>query len=886
MTTTVVADSIKVDSTGKTTVKFSKDSLDAPVDYGCRDSMIFDNTNRLVYLYGEAYINYENLKLTAAYIVINMKDNLATAEPLADSSGRLSGIPNFKDDQQDVKMKKLGYNFKTKKGIAYDATSKYNDLYIHGGKSKFVKGEGSDSTRANDVAYSTDAIFTTCNADHPHFGIKSKKQKVIPDKLIIVGPSNLTIGDIPTPIWLPFAAFPLTKGKRTGLIFPQNYSENELWGFGLQGVGWYFPLTDNYDLKLTGDIYVRGTFNLKADARYQNNYKNSGSLILGFGSTVREDEKANVIRDNSWNIQWSHSQDQRANPNLSFNATVNISGNLGKGNQSYQNTFNNDFRNATSSQFNSTISFTKSFPGKPYSLSGSVQHSQNTNNREVSMTLPNLNFQMQTIFPLKRKKRVGEEKWYEKISLQYSSQLTNDIRTRDSLFLTSRMWDNARFGVQHRANSNVNFNILKYFNFSPFINYDELWYIKQQNRKFDPLSIEARIDTQTNGADTFYTQRITRNGKVDTSFKSGYFRAGTMSMGASLTTRVFGTIQFKKGWLRGIRHTMSPQVSFTYSPDYSRRFLDSVQLDNARPLERQIYNIYDNSIYGTPSNSGLQAAMSWSLTNLFELKTYNRRDSTFKKIKLLENVNINGSYNIAADSFRWSNITMSTGTNFFNGLTNLGINAAFDPYGIDPTGRRVKESALKYNGKLLNLINASMGLNTGISIGQIRDLFKGKTDKKEDNNFSKNGNNNGNSRPPQSQSLNQGEKLEALEDLFSQFRLQHTFVISHTLFNGRDTLTFQNNLYTSGEIPITKKWRIRIGNVGYDFVNKQMTYPDLGISRDLHCWEMGVDWQPQRSIFGFYLRVKPGTLDFLKIPYGRGQQIGLGGSGLGRFGGR
>jgi LptD protein len=859
-----------------TKVKFSKDSLDAIVDYGSKDSLIFDNANNLIYLYGAAYVNYKKMKLTADYIVIDLKKNIATAEPSVDTAGKQRGIPNFDDGSQKLSMKKLGYNFKTKKGVAYDVTTKYNDAFVHGGKSKFVGGS-EDSTKKSDVAYSTNAIFTTCSSDHPHFGILSSKQKVIPNKLIVVGPSRLIIGDVPTPLWLPFAAFPLTQGKKTGLIFPRDYEYNDIWGFGLRNLGWYFPINDNYDVTLQGDIYVKGNWGVRVNGRYNRLYKSSGSLELGYANNLIEIE-AEKVSQPSWNIRWSHQQDSKAHPTFNFSANVNISGNSSKTsvrpgyNGNYQSTVNNDFKNATTSQFSSSVSFSKTFPGKPYSLSGSFLHSQNVATREVTMELPNLDFQMQTIFPFKIKKRVGEEKWFEKVALQYRSSLRNSITTKDSLQFSSKVFDNMRFGIKHEASTNITFNLFKYFNLSPSINYREDWLTQEVQKTFNKSYLRTRIDTLRNPKDsTDFTTRLDtlQYGKIDTNYLGGFKRVNQFSIGASLSTRVFGTIQFKKGALRGIRHTMTPSIGFNYSPNYRRYEGDSLQTDYRTPQFKQIYNRYENAIFGAPSTGGEQAALTYNLTNLFEMKTFSKKDSTFKKTKLLENVSIGGSYNMVADSFRWSEISMGTGTNFFNGLTTLSVQALFDPYGVDKEGRRVKISALKQNGKLLNLVNATLNLNTSISIGQIKDLITGKKDIKDGQNDTKT------KKPIENQGRGFKKKkeelpLESFEDLLKDFRISHTFSVSNNRqSNGRDTLLFQNSLYTSGNIPISKKWSIRVGNIGYDFVNKQLTYPDFGFRRDLHCWEMGLDWQPLRGTYSFYLRVKPGTLDFLKIPYAK-----------------
>jgi LptD protein len=853
-------------------VVYSKDSLDAPVDYGATDSIFFDNANNIIHLYGAAYVNYNNLKLTAAYIAINTKENIATAEPRTDTTGKMIGIPNFKDGTQDISMKKLGYNFKTRKGVAYDVKTTQNDIFIHGGKSKFVSSRDSTAKgKGDDIAYSSNAIFTTCSADHPHFGIVSSKQKVIPNKLIVIGPSKLVIGDIPTPLVLPFGFFPLKQGKRTGLIFPQDYEYSPQWGFGFRNIGWYFPLADNYDMTVSGDIYVRGTFGVRVSGRYQNTYKNSGNLELGFNRNITEDAQANISAVPSWSIRWSHSQDQRANPNFTFNGSVNMQGSKADDplRANYQSVTRNDFRSATQSQLGSSISFTQTFPGRPFSLSGSVQHSQNVATRDFQLTAPSLNFTAQTIFPFKQTKRVGEEKWYEKVAFQYNSNLDYRIQTKDSLLFTPKMMENAQFGFKQVMSSNVNFNLFKYFNFSPSVNYTNTVYLQQTQLNFNPDKVLIRYDTSRNPLDTtrkVITPVVIQNGKLDTTLNKGLFGVHQFNVGASLTTRIFGTVQFRKGLIRGIRHQMQPSIGFNYSPDY-RRYEDSVYL-SGNDRFRTIYNRYRDAIYGAPSG-GKSAAITYSLTNLFELKTFKRSDSTFKKIKLLENVNLNGSYNMIADSFKFSDIAISTGTNFFKGMTTLGLNALYSPYGRLANGLKSRELALVENGRLLNFLNANISLNTSISIGEIANLLRGDGldgQKNNDSNSSSNSNsqtNNPNNR--QKQGVQNGEKFI---DWFTNFRLSHQFSVNFdNNFGQRDTVLYQNAIYTQGDIKITKKWNLRVGNIGYDFVQKRMTYPDFGFFRDLHCWEMGVNWQPQRGTYSFYLRVKPGTLDFIKVPY-------------------
>ena len=355
--------------------------------------------------------------------------------------------------------------------------------------------------------------------------------------------------------------------------------------------------------------------------------------------------------------------------------------------------------------------------------------------------------------------------------------------------------------------------------------------------------------------------------KIDT--LKGFYRPNQFQMGVSVSTRIFGTVQFKNGpfGLRGFRHSISPSVSFNYSPSYYR-YTDSVRTTNSSAL-KQVYSRYENSLYGAP-NGGKQMALGYNLTNLFEMKTFKKSDSTYHKTKLLENVNITGNYNFAADSFRFSDITASTGTNLFKGLSALSVRALFSPYGRTKENTKSQDFALAKNGKLLNFLNATISLNTGISIGDLYDKFTGKT-KDETQPDTKKISTKKNAK---------NAEQESLVDLFRQFRINHVFTISvDRNFGGRDTTLFQNSLYTSGNIKLSKKWSMTVGNIGYDFIQKQLTYPDFSFNRDLHCWEMGMSWQPVRGTYSFFLRVKPGTLDFIKVPY----QQNLGDSQFRRF---
>jgi LptD protein len=866
-----VSDTARFDSIrlAAANITYSKDSLDAEVDYGAKDSLIFDNSNQLVYLYGAAFVNYRSLALTADYIIIDMKNNIATAEPRKDTSGKVKGVPHFKDGSQDFTAQKMRYNFRTKKGMVYDVTTTQSNVYIHGGKSKFV-GAGSDTTLAkgdttkqDDIAYSADAIFTSCNAKHPHFGIQSAKQKIIPNKLIVVGPSNLVIGGVPTPLWLPFGFYPITKSKSSGLIIPRDYEYRPDWGYGFNQLGYYIPINEHRDLTIYTKLYVKGAYGVTLNSSYNRIYKNSGDFSLIFNDNVVEDERAQTSRQRSYGLRWAHRQDSRAHPTMNYNASVSIETNNNQRNS------RRDYASQTQNQLNSSANFSKTFPGKPYNFTASFNHSQNTATREMNITLPNLNFTMQTISPFKRTKAVGNERWYEKITLNYNSEAQNSVKATDTTIFQKHVWQDARMGVKHNASSAVSFRVLKYFNFTPSINYSESWFFKAQNMNFNPNitdTIQRRIVNPNNPLD--YTIQIDtlHAGRVDTTINRGFYRAYSFNTSISLTTILFGTLNFgKKSWLRTLRHTVTPQIGFGYSPDYSQ-YSNSVQRDYRIGRNQPVmYNRYDGAAYTAPSGEK-QMGLNYGISNLFEAKYFSKRDSVEKKTKLFEAINISGTYNFAADSLRWSSPSFSTNTNLFKGLTTISIRGGLDFYDLNAKGLKTNTLLITNKKFPVRVIAFNIDANTSFSIGQVRDLLTGKLTSNAVQTASV-------EKSQQENGLKNKQKVleeESLIDLIQNWRINHYYGLALGTANGRDSFrTTDNRLSTQGDIKISKNWRITVSNIGYDFVQKQLTFPQFGFYRDLHCWEMGAQWQPTTNTYQFFLRVKPGTFDFINIPYNK-----------------
>ncbi len=862
-------------------VKISEDALEDKIDYDAQDSMRFDVANETVYLYGDAVVIYNTLTVKADYIVFNMKDNIVLAEGMIDSTGNMNGFPVFEEKDQKFESKKIRYNFKTNKGIIYDAVTTQQDLYVRSKRGGFV-GEDKKANRKTDVIYSERAIFTTCSHPEPHFGIRSHKQKVIPNDVVVVGPSNIEIGGIPTPLWLPFAFFPLKQGPRTGLIFPRDYEYSDAWGFGLKELGWYFPMGEYMDLTLTGMIYTRGTWGLTANARYRKRYKYSGNLTLGY-SDRKTEQQAQRLSQKSFSIRWSHTQDSKAHPTRRINGSINIQTN------NFQSINQNDAQSVLQNTLSSSFSYSKSFPGKPYSFSASLNHSQNTQTRRMDITLPSINFNMNRVYPFKRKNSLdNKEKWYEKISFQYKGVAQNRFTATDTTLFSQQTLDDARFGIKHTANSNASFRIFKFFNITPSVDYREIWYFQRTRKVLEEVYTVDTIFSQPEPDGPLLFERLdtTQYGEIAELSDFAWNPLRLFNTGISLSTQIFGVRTFTKGKLRGIRHIIKPSVSFNYTPDYtdpSFGYFEYVDSD-LRPEENDPirYSLFESGIYEDAPTSGRQMALSYRLNNVFEAKYWSSRDSTSKNFKLFDNVVAGGNYNFAADSLNWSLVRITGTTRLFNGITTLNIGTDLDPYAIDADGRRINTLYRDTGEGLLRYIKTDIRVNTGITIKKILELFTGekKPSAPTSSSFSSGG-------PPPGVgggSNSQGARTSAIEsladggegflDLFSNWRISHNLVVQST----PDTFLIRtNSIQTGGSLQLSKKWSMRFGNISYDFQAKRLVYPTLGFYRDLHCWQMGMDWYPERNSFSFFLKVKPGSLDFIKVPYGRNNAESFGG---------
>ncbi len=851
----IPADSIpNIAPTPTSAVSISDNAIDDEVEYGAKDSILYDNYNNRVHLYGEAFVKFQAVELKAGYITISLDSSIAVAQTTIDGSGIGGSPPNFTDGSQNFQASKMRYNFKSNKGIVYDVATTQSNLFLKGQKTKFVsqQGESNDTTAVDNILYNRNAIFSTCDAPHPHYGIRSRKQKVVADKVVVVGLSNLELAGVPTPVYLPFGFFPLKQYKSTGLIFPDGYEYSPQWGFGLEGIGWYFPISEKLDLRLTSEIYWHGTWGLTADSRYKKRYKYSGNLAVSYSSRKSLDIAG---RQNSYSIRWSHRQDTKAHPTRSFSGNVNIQGN------GFQRVNNNDAQSVLQGTLSSNVSFNQTFPGRPYRLSAAMSHSQNTQTNKVNINFPTVNFQLNRIYPFKQDRGGNKEKWYEKISFKYDGQFQNKFTATDTTLFSQKTIDDARFGFKHNASTDLNFNLLKYVTVSPNASFNEVWYFHT---------------TQTNGQedlpDTFEAR--------DTVF--GFKPWHQFSTGVSMNTNLFGTLQFKKGRLKGVRHTVKPSISFNYTPDYGAPegffggLFDEYDRDTSDAVTLQRYSIFEGGIFGSPStnSSGKQMAINYSINNIFEAKFRPKRDSVDKKIKLFDNIRVGGNYNFAADSLKFSDVSATGTTRLFKGITTLNANARWTPYTADTNNLKINQFYTKTHGKLLRFTNADFRLSSRVSVRDIKKFFQKETT--ATNTSSRNNNERGGQdNRGQNNQVDNGF-LKFLEG----FNLNHTLAITATQEIDQPTSweirTHSINV-TIANIQLTEKWSMQIGNIGYDFKNDRTTYPDIGIFRDLHCWETSFRWQPQRGTYFFTIKVKNAPLDMLKLPYQKNNVDAFGG---------
>lgn len=817
--------------------------LESMVEYTASDSIVGSLAIGEAYLYNQAEVKYENMTIKAGYIQINFDNSEVYATGLRDTSGAIVQKPVFTEGGKSYRADTMRYNFDTKKAKIKRVITKEGEGYLH----------GEDVKKINDqVFYIKNAAYTTCSHEHPHFQIKSPKAKVVAGDKIITKFAFIEVLDVPTPLMVPFGFFPTTETRKSGIIIPQ-YGKNENRGYFLTNGGYYWAINDYLDLTVTGDIYSQGGYGYGARSNYRKRYKYSGNLGFNYSKIKYGREEfyqygSQFFADNSqFAVNWSHSQDPKANPSMRFSANVNLQS------SNYFRLNSTDRDEVLTNTVNSSVSVNKSWVGKPYNLTASLNHTQNNSTNDMTVTLPDVNFSVNRQFPFKRKAAVGKKKWFEEIGYSYNVTGKNEIRTKmgKPFFTETVFTDSARNGIQHRIPISANYKVFNNFVLNPQINYTERWYFQR--------SVWG------------YNDSLQRAMVMDTA--KGFYGVRDFSTSANLSTVLYGQWNYK-GFVKAIRHKATPSVGLSYRPDFSTDFwgyYQNVQVDSLGTMEKR--SMYTGSLYGAPGE-GVQGNVNFSLLNTLESKIRDKRDSTgSKKVKILERLSLSTSYNIAADEFKWAPVSLTMSSSVLQGLVSLNYSSTFDLYGYDEeAGQRVNEFAYKVNGKLLRTTNQRF--TTGLNLDASRFDFL----KKDGGNGGKSKSSRSSAEEPVSPMANDLGITAGDIDYYRQrryvdFSIPWSINANYNLtksYSGLES-TVRQSADVSGNFEITENWRAGF-STGYDIEAKDFTYTSFDFYRDLHCWEIRCSWVPfglQQS-YTLTIRVKAETLKDLKLERIRG----------------
>lgn len=817
----VAKDSLKTDSLSSDTVVFHKklspNALNSLVTYSAKDSAVNDISRRYTYLFGDAVVKYEDMELRADYIEIDFANNELYACGVADSFGIVRGSPVFAQGESEYRAREIKYNFTTHKGKITHVITTQDEGFVHGEHIKKMD---------DNVAFIKKGKYTTCELDHPHYEVDFTKAKFIQHDKIIIGPAYLSFKDVPTPIAIPFAFFPLETQRKSGFVMP-SFGESSSLGFYFQDLGFYFAISDNLDLLLSSDIYTRGSWAVKAKSNYVFRYKFNGEVNLQFSQTRNGDRLDSSYRcSNDYKIYWDHKQDMKSHPHTRFNAHVDIvSSNYSK----YNMTSTADY---LSNQYTSSLNVSTSLKDV-FFMDATLSYSQNTNTHDVNLKLPDINMSVVQFYPFRKKNKVGSLKWYDNISLKWTSQLTGQVDTYDTLFLKKQTWDEMNFGMMHNIPLTIPIKIAKLINWNTTATLVEKWYLQSYTR-------DMTIDT-TGG---------NMMGVINQHFHRGFGALHDVSVSSSLTTKIYFMYMFKKGALNAVRHVVTPTLNFTYRPNLSGRIVDRYL--NPFTGEEVEYTLYDNAIFGTVSRN-TQALVQLSFGNNVEIKVRSRRDTItgYKKIPIFDNLNVSMNYNIAADSLNWSRLSINGRSTLFRQLY-LTFNFLFDPYIINTNGVRVNQFEWKVNHRLFRLSSTdfSIALNWRIDQNTFR---KKKNDEKSGQNR---------------QTDKDWQKWSFTFNYTFTYGINDNLLYYRLIDTNKYTHNMVHTLNVQGEINVTRKWRVGF-TTGYDFVQKSLSYTSIDVYRDMHCWEMSFNWIPfgYRKGWRFTLNVKASVLkDVLKLP--------------------
>ena len=855
-----IDDSIRADSM----MRARSNGIDAPVTYSADDSLVYDAALGTAYLYGNSKVDYENMKLTSDKVHMNLGNSTVRATGTADSTeeGGIKGKPLFTMGKDEYKSDTMAFNFKSKKGMIKGVYTEQQDGFLSGEVGK------RDSSGA---IYLQHGRYTTCDDPHPDFYIALSRAKVRPGKDVVFGPAYLVVADVPLPLAIPYGFFPFSKKYSSGFIMP-SYGDESDRGFYLRDGGYYFAISDKWDLKLLGEIYTRGSWGVSAASNYRKRYRYSGSFLLSYQDSKTGDKGLpDFVEQESFKIQWSHRQDPKANPYSSLSASVNFA------TSSYERNNLNSMYNPqtlTQSTRTSSVSWSTNFSSIGLSLSATTNLAQNMRDSTIQMTLPDLNISLSRFYPFKRKHAVGKERWYEKISMSYTGQLSNSISTKEDRLLHSNLFKDWKNAFQHTIPVQANFTMFNYINVTPSFNFTDRMYSKKVSRGWDN-ALQKEVVT-----DTTY----------------GFHNVYNWSMNVGASTKLYGfwtpSRKLFGDKIQAIRHVITPQVSFSYSPNFGARrygYYDSYQYTDASGNVKLVeYSPYQDELYSVPGKYKTEM-ISWDVSNNIEMKVKSDKDSTgFKKISIIDELGASMSYNAAADYHRWSDLSMRLRLKWWKNYT-FSMNAQFATYAyeLDANGKPYVGNHTEWGyGRLPRFQGMSQNISFTLNPEKLKKWFSRKDDKDDDKVAEDSDGPDPNIESNMDDDIEKGKHAakkkrgnitETDENGYMRFNMPWSLTVGYGITMRENTggqfntktmrypYKFTQTLNFSGNIRISDGWNINFSS-GYDFENHAMSMTTASLSRDLHCFNMSasVVLAPYTS-YNFTFRCNASTLtDALK----------------------
>ncbi|MCW3092595.1 MAG: LPS-assembly protein LptD [Ferruginibacter sp.] len=805
--------------------KISKDSLDAPVVYHADDSMILDVHGKKILLYGkESKVKYTDNELVAPGIEFDQRTNLVTAYLRKDSTGKVISFPTFNQGDLKTVSDTIAFDMKTGKGLTKGTYTQQGEMYVYAVKIKKVD---------TSAFFAYKARFTTCNLDTPHFAFVSKKIKFINKKFAVTGPVHPEFEGVPVPIILPFGIYPLSMGRHSGFIAP-TFNSNEQFGISLDGIGYYKVINDNWDVTTRGTIYSYGGYSFNISPRYMKRYRHAGNLSFDyqrFKTNFKGDPDYSTSK--TFNIRWSHSLDTKSRPGVTFNANVNA------GSSKFNSQVPNNPTRNFSNQLSSSIAYAKVWKDKPYNISINANHSQNTNLKIINVTLPDVSFNLNTLYPFRRKEVIGNYKWFENLGIALNSNAKSltyfsDDTSVSQLNIGKQIFNNLQWGANHSVPITLSLPQLGPLQISPSISYTERWFQQKTIRSWDNVKK-----------------------KVDTSINKGFYSARDMSFGVSMSSRIFGSFTFgKDSKVQAIRHEIRPSISANYKPDMNGKYYYSSQVDTARNFGR--FNVFDNSIYGA-FGEGRFGGLSFNIDNNIQMKVRDKKDTAadaVKKVTLIDGLNLSGSYNFLADSFQLSTFSVGARSNLFEKIS-ITASAILDPYQVNARGDRIDK--LVWRNKVLTL-----GRFTGGNVS-VSSQFQGgdKTKKKTQNNLTGQPYNPATGMPLDEYQT-EAAYISNNPAEFADFSIPWSVSFSYSLRFQRDRKSdysgYTTNLFQdvnwNGTVNLTPKWQLGL-NGFYNITDAELGTISVSIAREMHCWQMAINVSPVGRYRFFNISISP-----------------------------